>query len=157
MSSMTACAKCNTPLAESDANLTANGAVCDLCMADAHEVDVAAGAMAKVKSLAIAAAVATAAGYMISVRSSSSSSFSSGGKTTSHTSLSADIPGLVGSGVGLLLVVAGIYFVATTKAVDEESAGSHRKQQLIYGLILLAIGAGAALRFMGALPSETSS
>ncbi|OIP31057.1 MAG: hypothetical protein AUK47_23285 [Deltaproteobacteria bacterium CG2_30_63_29] len=154
---MESCAQCHQPFEAAKLNLTERGNICDLCMAEVDELDVSKGALAKVRSILIAAAVSAAAGTFISFRSSSSSSSSFGGHGTSTASISADLPGLIGSGLALLCVLFGLFTLFTTKPIDDASRKSMLKQKLVMGLLFLVVGGWALLHFLASMPSSTSS
>ena len=148
------CAQCGQALPVAKLNISSQGLVCDLCEADTKGNELSASTFNRVRGAATAALVLNILSVVISVRLSKSSSINGHGTLT----LRADMPGLLFSGLSLIIILSGFFFVWTAKGIDlsPEESKQMAKQKLLYTLILLVLGIWGLYEFLDALPSKTS-
>lgn len=154
---MAQCTACQQSFNEAELEYSENGLICGVCAADKFAQQAGSTSLLRSRNMLGATFTATLLSSAISVRSTqTTSNFGAALGIPSQTtvSISADLPGLIFGGVGLLLGLVGLLFTITAKPDDlsEESMRAHKKKQLIFCALLALVTLWAGFELYDALP-----
>lgn len=145
----TTCAVCGKTYDETQLNHSSHGLTCGMCELELDDPTASPGS-SQAKGALAASAVAAVIGNAITMRKTSSSVISVDGVESGTIEQSANLPGLIGGGLAVLLAIAAVALTARLK-VDKEGTQKTKKYAMIaLGVVLLVWGAWTVV---GALPS----
>ncbi len=130
-------------------------------MSDELDRTLAEAALTPSKTALRAAAIAAALGTVIKYRTSSTASETLQGVTHSTTTEGANIPGLLGSGVAIVVALVGIALAVRAKPMDPDASAEERATLSKAGSIAMGLGVlivlYAAWTLFNALPRTVTT
>ena len=109
-------------------------------MSDELDRTLAEAALTPSKTALRAAAIAAALGTVIKYRTSSTASETLHGVTHSTTTEGANIPGLLGSGIAIVVALVGITLAVRAKPMDPDASAEERAALSKAGSIAMGLG-----------------